>query len=209
MKNMPLLFLGIFFCLAFSWSGIVWKNNKDLSYENLSPDNYTVNGEPGAIPKISGDAARGKKVYIDLGCIYCHSQQTRRKGFGADYERAWGNRQSVARDYVRQDRVLLGTSRTGPDLLTIGDRNADEVWHYRHLYDPQLTSEGSVMPSFKFLFKYQKIVGEPSADAVSITGPEAAAEGWEYVPTQRCKDLVAYLKSLKLDYDLPESQRVE
>jgi len=209
MKNMPLLFLGIFFTLAFSWAGIVWKNNLDLSYENLSPDSYTVNGEMGMVPDITGAAARGKQVYMDLGCMYCHSQQTRRKGFGADYERAWGNRQSVARDYVRQKRVLLGTSRTGPDLMTIGERNSDDGWHYRHLYDPQITSKGSIMPAFPFLFKYQKIVGEPSPDAISLPDSYHIEEGYELIPTQRCKDLVAYLKSLKLDYDLPESQRPE
>src|SRR5690606_15695344 len=121
MKNLPLLFLGIFFTLAFSWTGIVLTNQIQLGA--LQPMTATKDPETGGPadgeplnPGIGlGQALQGKQVYIELGCLYCHSQQVRRKGFGSDFERGWGDRQSVARDYIREERVLLGTSRTGPD----------------------------------------------------------------------------------------------
>lgn len=215
MNRAPLIFLGIFFTLAFSWTGIVVSNQ--ISYGNLTPYYAADEGKlyPEAIP---GIAARGKLVYQDLGCIYCHSQQVRRPGFGADDLRGWGDRQSVARDYVREDKVLLGTMRTGPDLRNIGARQADETWHLLHLYDPQITSQGSTMPPFRFLFEQRQIVGQPRPDAMTLpasyrdgaplpahTLPRA---GYELVPTDRAKSLVAYLISLKDTYAYPETNNV-
>ena len=87
MNRAPLIFLGVFFALAFSWTGIVVSNQ--ISYGNLTPYYAADEGKlyPEAIP---GIAARGKLVYEDLGCIYCHTQQVRRPGFGADDLRGWG-----------------------------------------------------------------------------------------------------------------------
>jgi cytochrome c oxidase cbb3-type subunit II len=45
-------------------------------------------------------ALEGCRVYIPEGCIYCHSQQVRAAGFGADIDRNWGSRRSLARDYI-------------------------------------------------------------------------------------------------------------
>jgi hypothetical protein len=36
--------------------------------------------------------------------------------FGADLARGWGRRRTVARDYLRDQPVMLGTVRFGPDL---------------------------------------------------------------------------------------------
>lgn len=207
MKHMPLLFLGIFFVIAFSFTGIVLVNNRDFARMKPIP---IEEGEQAWPQAISGLAQQGKEVYISQGCLYCHSQQVRRKGFGADFERGWGDRQSVPRDYILQKRVQLGTSRTGPDLMTIGQRQPSAEWHYLHLYNPQFTSPESVMPPFRYLFETRKIRnGQPSADALRI--PETFAneqppEGYEIVPTDRARALVAYLLSLKLQYELPESR---
>lgn len=207
MKYMPLLFLGIFFVIAFSFTGIVLTNNRDFA--TLKPV-AIEEGEP-AFPQMpSGLAEQGKQVYISQGCLYCHSQQVRRKGFGADFERGWGDRQSVPRDYILQKRVQLGTSRTGPDLMTIGQRQPSADWHYLHLYNPQFTSPGSVMPPFRYLFETRKIRnGEPSADALRIPenfASERPPAGYEIVPTDRARALVAYLLGLKLNYELPEAR---
>lgn len=215
MNRAPLIFLGVFFALAFSWTGIVVSNQ--IAYGNLTPYYAADEGKlyPEAIP---GIAARGKLVYEDLGCIYCHTQQVRRPGFGADDLRGWGDRQSVARDYVREDKVLLGTMRTGPDLRNIGARQADETWHLLHLYDPQITSQGSTMPPYRFLFEQRQIVGQPSPDAITLPksyqdGTPLPAhtlpgEGYELVPIDRAKSLVAYLISLKDTYAFPETNNV-
>lgn len=207
MKYMPLLFLGIFFVIAFSFTGIVLTNNRDFA--QLKPI-ALEEGEQVWPQAISGLAAQGKQEYIAQGCLYCHSQQVRRKGFGADFERGWGDRQSVPRDYILQKRVQLGTSRTGPDLMTIGQRQPSTEWHYLHLYNPKMTSPDSIMPPFRYLFETQKIRnGQPSADALRIPDNfayERPPEGYEIVPTDRGRALVAYLLSLKLQYELPESR---
>lgn len=237
MKNLPLLFLGIFFCLAFSWMGLILSSEiqigglKPVSEFVVHPDTedqlpglyYTdFNGKPAEgvqapgealFPQaIPGEAQQGRLIYIDQGCLYCHSQQVRRKGYGADFERGWGNRQTVARDYILQPRVLLGTSRTGPDLMAVGDRLPSTDWHYLHLYNPQITSEGSIMPPYRYLFETREIGEVPSPDALKIpdTFPhEQPPAGYEIIPTERARQLVAYLQSLKLNYELPESRFAE
>ena len=228
MKSLPLIFLGIFFTLAFSWTGIVLTTHiqmKDLApataeltddrEEPIAGPTFIANGETlmgvntegmTAYPlAMVGEAQRGKLVYEQMGCLYCHSQQVQRKGFGTDFERGWGNRQSVARDYIEQERVMLGTMRTGPDLTNVGLRYS-ELWQYQHIYNPQITSPGSTMPPYAFLFEVKAIseTRGPSSDAIDIPGDYAPGEGLEVVPTQRARDLVAYLMNLQQDYELPE-----
>jgi len=54
----------------------------------------------------------------------------------------------------------------------------------------------------------QKINGKPSPDALKLPDTEAIRPpaGYEVVPTDRAKALVAYLRSLKLDYELEEAR---
>ena len=208
MNRGPLIFLGIFLALAFSWTGIVLTNQ--IQYGSLTP--YYDQNEGKTFPdRPSGLAERGRAVYQDLGCLYCHSQQVRRPGFGADTERGWGDRQSVARDYIYERRVFLGTMRTGPDLRNIGARQPSADWHYLHLYDPQLASPGSIMAPFRFLFAYRQVTGEHSPKALKLPGDYARQHGldrpgYELVPTPRAEALVAYLMSLKDTYEFPEAR---
>ena len=65
------------------------------------------------------------------------------------------------------------------------------------------------MPGFPYLYHVQEIEEKPSSNALSI--PDTFSElqpppGYEIVPSQRAIQLVAYLKSLKLDYELPEAK---
>ena len=41
---------------------------------------------------------------------------------------------------------MLGAQRIGQDLMNVGARQTNELWHFIHLYDPQSVSPGSVMP---------------------------------------------------------------
>ncbi len=211
MKNLPTLFLGIFFALAFSWTGLILSSHLFLgdlksTTATLDEQGNPVEGDPLYPLKLSGIAREGKQIYIDQGCVYCHSQQIRTKGYGADFERGWGERQTVARDYIYQERVMLGTMRTGPDLANVGTRLSSVQWHMQHLYEPQITSPGSIMPPYAYLFEVREIGSRPSPNAVSIPfdSPYAPPEGWEVVPTSRAEALVAYLLSLRVDYELPE-----
>jgi cytochrome c oxidase cbb3-type subunit 2 len=208
MNKGPLIFLGVFLTLAFSWTGVVLTNQ--IQYGSLTP--YYDQAEGKTFPdKPSGQASRGRLVYQDLGCLYCHSQQVRRPGFGGDIERGWGTRQSVARDYIYEPRVFLGTMRTGPDLRNIGARQPSSDWQYLHLYDPQLTSPGSIMPPFRFLYEYRRVVGERSPLALKLPADYAKQHGldrpgYELVPSPRAGALVAYLMSLKDPYEFPEAK---
>ncbi len=147
----------------------------------------------------------GRELYVGNGCIYCHSQQVRPEGFGADIERGWGMRRSVPRDYILQTPPLTGSMRTGPDLANISARQASIQWHLLHLYDPTITSPGSIMPPFKFLFTTQ--VGEttPALDAVRLPGTEGSQTQW-LIPSEEALQLVAYLLSLNQELPLEDVQ---
>jgi len=216
MKNLPLLFLGVFFTLAFSWAGLILSSQYQIggltpTTSTLDEDGQPIEGETLYPQPVSGLAEQGRRVYISEGCMYCHSQQVRPQGFGADFERGWGQRQSVSRDYVLQDRVLLGTMRTGPDLANVGDRPLTAEWHHQHLINPQITSPGSIMPPYSYLYEYRKIEDEPSPKAIRIPSdsPYAPEEGYEIVPTAEAKALVEYLLSLSQAYELPEAKFTE
>ncbi len=211
MKSLPLIFCGIFFSLAFSWAGLILASL--LQWGDLEP--YQPEDSGLAFPQeISGLAQQGKEVYIREGCMYCHSQQVRLPGFGLDFERNWGPRNSVARDYILQERVLLGTMRTGPDLKHVGARIPGADWHYLHLWDPQIpdTHQNSIMPPFPNLFTVQEIGERPHPKALTLP-TEVRGEpylnrpppGFEVVPTKEGEALVAYLLSLRLTYELPEA----
>jgi cytochrome c oxidase cbb3-type subunit 2 len=124
-------------------------------------------------------------------------------GFGSDIDRGWGMRRTVARDHIFDQPPLLGTMRTGPDLANIGVRQPTENWHYLHLYDPQITSEGSTMPPFRFLFERRPLTVEVPYDALQFP-PDMDDPTTVVVPDRGAKALVAYLKSLDASYAVPE-----
>jgi cytochrome c oxidase cbb3-type subunit 2 len=61
------------------------------------------------------------------------------------------------------------------------------------------------MPSYKYLYRTQKIEGQRSAEAIDLLPPETPADGYEVVPTYEAEALVAYLLSLNRNYPLPEA----
>jgi cytochrome c oxidase cbb3-type subunit 2 len=79
-------------------------------------------------------------------------------------------------------------------------------WELVHLYNPVSEVKSSIMPPFRFLFKKEKIDGAPSPDALPLQGELAPPAGYEIVPSEDAKNLVAYLLSLRVDvplYDAP------
>jgi cytochrome c oxidase cbb3-type subunit 2 len=144
------------------------------------------------------DQGEGRRIYISLGCVYCHSQQPRDRAFGADFARGWG-RVSTPGDYVYDDPHLLGTMRTGPDLFNIAARQPSAQWHFAHLYEPRALVPDSIMPAFPFLF-----VAKPRAESGDETvqlprgfGPRSRV----LVATRDAQLLVAYL--LAMDHTYP------
>ena len=142
----------------------------------------------------------GRRVYIANGCVYCHSQQVRDPAFTTDVDRGWGARATVPADYVYDRPHLLGTMRTGPDLINVGQRLPDMDWHLIHLYDPRSLVEWSTMPAFPFLFeeKPRSAVG-PNDRVVTIPGPRAP-RGVVVVAKPQAVALADYLLSLNRQY---------
>lgn len=147
--------------------------------------------------------AAGREHYVDLGCMYCHSQQPRDPmQSGADKARGWG-RPSTPGDYYYDYPHQLGTMRTGPDLLNIGQRLPSKDWHLAHLYQPRAVVKGSIMPSFPFLFEVKDYA--LAGDTV-INLPEAfrPANGQVVVAKKEALELVDYLISLDRTYPTTE-----
>jgi cytochrome c oxidase cbb3-type subunit 2 len=198
----PLLFFGVFLTLAASWCGLVLA--PFLQYGRLNTVRIEETGLDYPQPKF-GLAAEGREIYRANGCIYCHSQQVLAGDFGTDLARGWGKRRTVSRDYLYDKPVMLGTMRTGPDVTNIGLRQASAEWHLAHLYDPQITSPGSIMPPYRYMFELRPVGASPSPDALKLTDKFAPAAGYEVVPKPEALALVAYLLSLRADTELPEA----
>ncbi len=107
------------------------------------------------IPKISSVKPytplelEGRDLYIREGCVGCHSQMVR--PFRSEVERYQGE-YSKAGEFVYDHPFLWGSKRTGPDLHRVGGKYSDS-WQFNHLYDPQSTSDGSIMPRYPWLIK--------------------------------------------------------
>ncbi len=162
----------------------------------------------------------GRDLYVREGCYNCHSQmirpfrsETLRYG---DYSRAG--------EFVYDHPFQWGSKRTGPDLARIGGKYPD-AWHYRHMEDPQLTSQGSIMPPYPWLLKNAldgsktgaklkalRTVGVPYTDqqidsAAQVRDTQAAGiaaglkgTGIEVQADREIVALIAYLQRLGTDW---------
>lgn len=96
----------------------------------------------------------GRDIYIREGCASCHSQMIR--PFRSESER-YGE-YSKAGEFVYDHPFQWGSKRTGPDLAREGapKLKKSDAWHYQHMLRPNNTSEGSIMPSYRWLI-YNKL----------------------------------------------------
>jgi cytochrome c oxidase cbb3-type subunit 2 len=140
----------------------------------------------------------GRQSYIANGCIYCHSQQPRDIAQAPDALRGWG-RASVAADYAYDTPHLLGTMRTGPDLLNIGARQPSRDWHLGHLYAPRAYTPGSIMPAYPYLFEVRQGAAKPDEVVVNLP-PAFAKPGQVVIAKPEALALVDYLISLDRTY---------
>ena len=145
----------------------------------------------------------GRQVYISNGCVYCHSQQPRDPAQGPDEKRGWG-RASVAGDYKYDTPHLLGTMRTGPDLLNIGARQPSKDWHLGHLYQPRAYTPGSTMPAYPFLFEVRHGPPKEGEEVVNLP-PGYVKEGQVVIAKPDAIALVQYLQSLNRTYPVLNS----
>jgi cytochrome c oxidase cbb3-type subunit 2 len=98
---------------------------------------------------------RGRRVYIEEGCLHCHSQYVRPRPevFDALW---WGPATPLDRT---QRPPLVGNRRQGPDLLQVGLRRSPE-WLRAHFEMPTVVRPGSRMPSYAHLFAPGETRGE-------------------------------------------------
>jgi cytochrome c oxidase cbb3-type subunit I/II len=90
----------------------------------------------------------GRDLYIREGCLGCHSQMVR--PFRSETER-YGE-YSKSGEFIYDRPFLWGSKRTGPDLHRLGGKYPDS-WHYKHMYDPESMSPGSIMPPYPWLIE--------------------------------------------------------
>lgn len=205
------ILLGILVALAASWWGVIVAPRLQAGSASTAVIKATGQHYP---PTRPGLAQQGAEVYRAEGCNACHTQVVRPPGFGNDTLRGWGQRRSVAQDYLRDHPVMLGTRRIGPDLTNIGTRMgagdtnlqpAMVEFHLKHLYHPRSVVPGSVMPAYPYLFEKRRIADFPSLDALRLEGEFAPEPGYEIVPLPEARALVAYLLSLRSEVSLPEA----
>lgn len=160
---------------------------------------------PDALEPYTDLELAGRQQYIANGCIYCHSQQPRSTGQTLfDVGQGWG-RASTPGDYAYDSPHLLGTMRSGPDLLNIGARMPSRDWHLTHLYQPRAIVGWSLMPSYPYLFEVKE---QASAEDVVVRLPEnyQPGDGQVVVARQEALDLVSYLLSLDRTYAAPRDE---
>jgi len=180
MNNLNLILAGVFSTVAASFGGLLLAGHAQLGALGRAP---AEEGGP-LFPSLEpGLAIQGRQVYLQLGCVACHTQQVRPAGQGSDIAQGWGVRPSVARDYVLQSQVALGNRRIGPDLANYGARAKSDAEIAAHLSAP---AAGSAMPAFPSLFNQGK-------------------DGSLH-PNERGTALIAFLKSLRQDYSSPEAK---
>ncbi|NUQ01077.1 MAG: cbb3-type cytochrome c oxidase subunit II, partial [Armatimonadetes bacterium] len=108
---------------------------------------------------------RGRELYAENGCTYCHSQYVRTMDWGLGAERL-----SQAGDYHNDKPHLLGSERTGPDLSQAGGEHSDD-WHHAHFVNPRFTSPRSLMPQFGFFSRRE--IEDLTAYVQSLGGHDA------------------------------------
>lgn len=98
----------------------------------------------------------GRDIYVAEGCYNCHSQMVR--PIYAETQR-YGE-YSKPGEFVYDRPFQWGSRRIGPDLAREGVANPNASWHYQHFENPQVFTEGSIMPSYRHLIRGDLNFGE-------------------------------------------------
>jgi len=88
----------------------------------------------------------GRHIYVSEGCYNCHSQMIR--PIVAETKR-YGE-YSKPGEFIYDRPFQWGSRRIGPDLAREGGKQSS-FWHWTHFENPEKSSPGSVMPSYKHL----------------------------------------------------------
>lgn len=161
------------------------------------------------VPPVTDLAAWGRELYREkFNCVVCHTQQIRgdvrrRKDIDGNIPVLAADARfglegpTVAEEYAHQVAPMMGTQRTGPDLMSIGIRMPSRQWHYWHLYDPRSVSPDSTMEAYPYLFSREKpkAVGDAIPEEVEQIESLGLEDGKLWA-TPEAVALVEYLLSL-------------
>jgi len=122
--------------------------------------------------------SKGQQIYIQEGCIHCHTQFSR----PVQLDQTNSGPPTNTR-FTETSPILIGNRRQGPDLSNIGARRSRE-WNRLHLMDPQSLSPGSRMPPYKGIFTAEnQSEGEALLDYLSSLVSEDSSAWHEQVFT--------------------------
>ena len=179
-----------------------------------------VESHPGVTP-YTALQLQGRDIYVREGCYVCHSQMIR----PVEAETLRYGTYSRSEESIYDRPFQWGSKRTGPDLARVGGKYPD-LWHFRHMLNPRDVVNGSIMPSYPWLFENKtdfkvlsrklevmKQLGVPytdaqvkSAEADAMAEAQAIAEGLtEQGAPPKTADkeiipLIAYLQKLGADF---------
>ncbi|MEM9143998.1 MAG: cytochrome-c oxidase, cbb3-type subunit II, partial [Bacteroidota bacterium] len=144
----------------------------------------------------------GRDLYIREGCVGCHSQMIR--PFRSEVER-YGE-YAKAGEFVYDHPFLWGSKRTGPDLLRVGGKYTDS-WHFNHMYDPQSTSSGSIMPAYQWLIRntHDRSAIRDKMEAMVTLGVPYSEEDIAHADQSMEVQATAIVERLKEDPDIKRS----
>jgi len=159
----------------------------------------------------------GRDIYVREGCYLCHSQMIRKTV--ADVLRF--GPESKIEESMYDHPFQWGSKRIGPDLSRVGSKYPN-LWHYRHMFNPQEVVSASIMPSYSWMYKdktdfailrkklqVMQTLGVPYTDQeveqaetsarqeAQVIADGLSAEGANQVkPEQEIVALIAYLQRL-------------
>lgn len=144
----------------------------------------------------------GRDLYIKEGCNNCHSQMVR--PFRSETER-YGE-YSKAGEYVYDHPHLWGSKRTGPDLHRVGGKYGN-LWHYKHMLEPEIMSPNSIMPPYPWMFEsnYDKSQTEAKMKTLVKLGVPYTDKEIEKASDVREKQAMAIAKDLMTNADVKET----
>ncbi|HJV67483.1 MAG TPA: cbb3-type cytochrome c oxidase subunit II [Geomonas sp.] len=145
----------------------------------------------------------GRDIYMREGCNNCHTQTVR--SLLSDTER-YGEF-SKAGEFVYDRPFLWGSRRTGPDLARVGGKYPD-IWHVKHMRDPQSLVPRSNMPKYAFLDQpLDTSLTERKMKTLNF--PYTQAQLDEVKGKTEMDAMVAYLQKLGSDIPWRKTARAE
>jgi len=150
-KNPFFLAVAIFLVIAFA--GVI-----EILPDFAKQSRPVVGTKPYTVLELAG-----RNVYIKDSCNSCHSQLIR--PFKSETDRY--GKYSLSGEYAYDRPFLWGSKRTGPDLLRVGNYRTTD-WHEHHMWEPSSVVPGTIMPSYKHMFKNEANVETAYAEALTV-----------------------------------------